>query len=199
MVYKDIYMDRLFQEPWLVPYRGPSAELTHSINELGLMVPLLVRPLPPGDKYAIVDGNSRFKVLHDRDFRGYVPTLVAALTDVQVIEYRLLLSVNSCSAVEYTRTILRLLQHEPTLTIQALIARTTKSKEWIAEQLSLGKLSARARQSLYEGSMCVINAVQLAYLSKAKQFKFLEYAKTMNALDFIGLVSSERKKQNARI
>lgn len=84
--------------------------LTLSVREQGVLQPLLVRPLPPGEGYEIAAGERRYRAALAAGLTE-VPVLVRPLTDLQMVEVGLVenLQREGLSPLDETEGLLRLI------------------------------------------------------------------------------------------
>lgn len=105
-------------------YFEPTAiqELAGSIKELGILQPLLVRPIK-GGKYELVAGERRYRAAKLLNLEE-VPVVVRELTDIESVQVALLenLQRQDLNAIEETEGILQLLAMRLNSTNDAVIA-----------------------------------------------------------------------------
>jgi ParB family chromosome partitioning protein len=101
-------------------------ELVASVEQHGILQPLLVRPLA-GDGYEIVAGERRFRAAEKVRLRD-VPVIVRSMSDAEALQYALLenLQRENLNPVEETEGILQLLAlylDKPTSDVTSILYR----------------------------------------------------------------------------
>jgi ParB family chromosome partitioning protein len=101
-------------------------ELVASVEQHGILQPLLVRPLA-GDGYEIVAGERRYRAAEKARLRD-VPVIVRSMSDTEALQYALLenLQRENLNPVEETEGILRLLAlhlDKPTSSVTSILYR----------------------------------------------------------------------------
>ena len=101
-------------------------ELVASVEQHGILQPLLVRPLA-GDGYEIVAGERRFRAAEKVRLRD-VPVIVRSMSDAEALQYALLenLQRENLNPIEETEGILRLLAlhlDKPTSSVTSVLYR----------------------------------------------------------------------------
>ncbi len=101
-------------------------ELVASVEQHGILQPLLVRPLA-GDGYEIVAGERRFRAAEKVRLRD-VPVIVRSMSDAEALQYALLenLQRENLNPIEETEGILRLLAlllDKPTSSVTSILYR----------------------------------------------------------------------------
>ncbi len=154
---------------------GDVSELRASIEKVGMLQHLLVRPLDEG-KFEIVFGHRRFKAAKEAGLPE-VPCDVRELTDVQVLEAQV---VENCQRLDidpldeaeaYER-----LQKAAGYTGDQIAARVGKSRAAVYARLKLNALGPEGRKALRGGSIHPSVAVPLARIpTHALQAKAVTY------------------------
>lgn len=87
-------------------------ELADSISQVGLLQPLIVRPIDKG--FEVVVGERRYRASHQAGLES-VPAIVRSYSDAEVIELNLIENIHreDLSAVEKGRTCLKLMEMFP--------------------------------------------------------------------------------------
>lgn len=143
------------------------AELANSINEHGLLQPVVVRPRPGG--YQLVAGERRFRAAKIAEMDS-IPAIVMELTDRQVAEIALVenLQREDLNPLEEAMAYDKLLK-EFNLTQEALANRLGKSRSAIANTLRLLNLTQAVQQLVEEGKITAGHARTLLALSAEEQ------------------------------
>jgi ParB family chromosome partitioning protein len=128
------------------------SELADSIKAVGLLQPLVVRPLPAG-KYEIVVGERRFRAAKLAGLKE-VPVIVRAVSDHKSLQMALIENIQreDLTPVESAYAYQRLMT-EFELTQEQLAAEIGKSRPAIANTLRLLRLPERILESLSEGEV----------------------------------------------
>lgn len=113
-------------------------ELKQSIKQLGIVTPLLVRPI--GDRFQLVSGSRRLKAAQELGLKE-VPAIVKELTDREVMEITITenLQREDLNAIEEALGFQRLID-EFGYTHEQLAERLGKSRSYITNSLRLLKL-----------------------------------------------------------
>ena len=112
-------------------------ELKASIEEYGILEPLIVRPKGKSKKlYELVAGERRYRAAKDIGLK-VVPVVVKELTDTQVHEIMLIenLQRSQLQPLEEARSLEVLLQED--ITQEQLAKKLGKSQSWVANRLRL--------------------------------------------------------------
>jgi ParB/RepB/Spo0J family partition protein len=138
-------------------------ELTDSIKEKGVVVPILVRPhpAPKGDVlYEIVDGERRWRAAKECGQR--VPVIVKELTDEQVIDIQLITSLQreDLTPIDEAEGYEKL--QKKGLTAEQIAKKLGKDKGHVQRRLKLCALTPKSRKLLADGTFSVEVALQLA-------------------------------------
>ena len=158
------------------------ADLTASVKEKGILVPLLVRPASAGNFHAagdphfeIVAGARRYRAAKAAGLET-VPVLVRALDDeqaleVQVIENLQRADVHPLEEAEGYKQLLARGKYD----IAALAAKVGKSESYLYQRLKLAELAPAAKKAFEEERITAGHAILLARLQPEQQKEGLEY------------------------
>ena len=129
-------------------------ELAASIEENGVLQPVLVRPDPKhSGRYEIVAGERRWRAAQMAQCHD-LPVVVRVLTDRETLEIALIENIQrqDLSAIEEARGYLRLTEefHE---TQESIGSRVGKSRSHVANAIRLLKLPRLVQQWLEEGAL----------------------------------------------
>lgn len=149
------------------------ADLTSSVREKGILVPLLVRPI--GEKFEIVAGARRYRAARAAELET-VPVLIRELTDeqaleVQVIENLQRQDVHPLEEAEGYKQLLERGKYE----IASLAAKVGKSESYIYQRLKLAELVPAAKKAFLEEKITAGHAILLARLQAHEQKEGLNY------------------------
>jgi ParB/RepB/Spo0J family partition protein len=152
-------------------------ELAASLEKVGVLVPLLVRPISDGKKvvHEVVAGNRRLRAAKLAGLLE-VPVDVRDLTDVQVLEVQLVENIqrSDLTPLEEADGYDALMQTAG-YTADQVAAKAGKSRAWVYSRLKLRSLCAEGRKALDTGALSTTLAVALARVPSHKdQAKALE-------------------------
>ena len=127
------------------------AELADSIRKVGLLQPIIVRPL--GDGYQIIAGERRWRAAKVAELEK-IPVRVLTTTEVESLELALIenLQREDLNAIEEARGYRRLLA-EYQMTQAELADKVSKSRSAITNALRLLDLPEEVQQSVYDGRL----------------------------------------------
>lgn len=145
-------------------------ELKESIKQLGIVTPLVVRPL--GDKFQLVSGSRRLKAAQELALKE-VPAIVKELSDKEVMEITITenLQRENLNAIEEALGFQRLLE-EFNYTHEKLAERLGKSRSYITNSLRLLKLFWVVRFDVLYKTITPWHARCLLPLEEHAQFTF---------------------------
>ena len=127
-------------------------QLSRSIQESGVVQPILLRPIPNG-RYQIIAGERRFRAAQKLGHTT-IPAAVRTVADDRVLEFALVENIQreELSPIEEAHA-LRRLQDELGLTQEALAGKVGKDRATIANTIRLLRLPADVREELQKGSL----------------------------------------------
>jgi len=164
-------------------------QLRDSIRDIGILVPLLVRP-----HNEVVDGNNRYEVARDLRLPG-VPCNVREMTDDQVLQLQLVIHSSSIevSTVEYARRLWRIVEVEKSFSLNELATYIRQHPDWLRRRLNLVNLSPKAQFYLTDGLLGVIIAIELSKLPHGRQDAILKYVGNMPTAELKDMVIEEAR------
>jgi ParB family transcriptional regulator, chromosome partitioning protein len=138
-------------------------QLTRSIQESGVVQPILVRPVPNG-RYQIIAGERRFRAAQSLGL-ATIPAVVRKVADDRVLEFALVENIQreELTPIEEAHA-LRRLQDELGLTQEALASKVGKDRATIANTLRLLRLPADVRDDVQRGTLSAGHARALLAL-----------------------------------
>lgn len=174
---EDVFLRLLDVAPWNARKTFDPAslnELTQSIREHGIQVPLLVRPGQVGDRLEVVAGHRRLRVAHALELKA-VPCIVREMSDDQAREIGLVdnLQREDVPALEEADAYAELQQRLGTAA--AIAQRVGKEASYVARRLQLVSLAEMPRRALAERLITVDHALLLARLGTDEQDEALKY------------------------
>jgi ParB family transcriptional regulator, chromosome partitioning protein len=127
-------------------------QLSRSIQESGVVQPILLRPVPNG-RYQIIAGERRFRAAQKLGLTT-IPAAVRTIADDRVLEFALVENIQreELSPIEEAQA-LRRLQDELGLTQEALAGKVGKDRATIANTIRLLRLPADVREELQKGTL----------------------------------------------
>jgi ParB family chromosome partitioning protein len=127
------------------------AELADSIKKVGLLQPIIVRPM--GEGYQIIAGERRWRAARSAGL-DKVPVRVLGVTDTESLEIALIenLQREDLNAIEEARGYRRLLT-EHQMTQAELADKVSKSRSAITNALRLLDLPEEVQELVYNGSL----------------------------------------------
>lgn len=150
-------------------------ELAASIQEKGLIQPIVVRQKPRSDRFEIVAGECRWRATK-RTQRERIPALVRAYTDEQVLEIQLIENIHrtDLTPMEQARGYRRLIDSNPDKHSAATIAmRIGMSVDWVWDRLKLNDLIPEVVQLLETDRIAVGHAIVIARQKPADQKRII--------------------------
>lgn len=166
----------------------------------GPMMAILVReiddPENPGQQaYGLIDGLQRFSCSQDLGFKDIPARIVdwdaAEVASAQIIANN---SRINTKPVEYTNQLHRMLNANPTLTLEELSERLHTSVKWLKDRLSIAKLHPSIGPLVDEGKIPLAHAYAMVKLKPMEeQLAFVEQAQTQGIQEFSGYVQNRVK------
>ena len=149
------------------------SELAESIEEHGLLQPIVVRPIEEG-MYEIIAGERRFRALSSLHYK-YADVIIRQLNDEETAVVALIENIQreNLSVVEEAEAYKKLLDIGDT-TQSELAKSVGKSQSFIANKLRLLKLAPKVLTKLREGKITERHARALLSLSHDEQESLLE-------------------------
>ncbi len=172
---EDVYLRLLDVAPWNARKTFDSAalkELTESIGQRGIQVPLLVRSLKKGDRLEIVAGHRRFKAAELLGLKT-VPCIVRELSDSQAREVAMVdnLQREDLPPLEEAQGFREMLTGSE---VEAIAAKLGKSGSYVTRRLKLLDAIKPVQNALKVGAIEVGHALELARLSDDQQKNILK-------------------------
>lgn len=150
---------------------GGIEELAQNIREIGVLQPLVARPV--GDHYELVAGERRYRAAMLAGL-GAVPCTVRHLSDAQALEIMVIENNQreDVNALEEADGFSRLLKSGYEL--ERLTERLGRSKKYVYDRVKLLDLAAPAKELLYNGVLTAGHGILLARLKPADQLRALD-------------------------
>ncbi len=179
-------------------------ELENNIRELNeLLQPVRVRPQTDdatGEQYLeLIDGLQRYTACQRLGWE----VIQAKYSDAN--DQRVLIEQIAANAVrvqtrpaQFGQQLLRILETDPTMTVEGLAKMTGMSSPWINQRLALNKLIPQIGEDFVDaGLVAASNAYQLARLPQEEQTQFVEQAQTAKTDEFTAAVTQRLKEIRA--
>ncbi|HMJ58072.1 MAG TPA: ParB/RepB/Spo0J family partition protein [Gemmatimonadales bacterium] len=149
-------------------------DLTESIREKGIIVPLLVRPRGGNGAFEIVAGARRYRAARSAGL-SVVPVLVRELDDKETLEVQVIenLQRTDVHPLEEAEGYQRLLARHG-YTIDTLASRLGKSASYVYQRLKLASLIEPAKKSFLEDKLTAGHAILIARLQPKQQAEALK-------------------------
>lgn len=143
-------------------------ELAASIQQHGLLQPLLVRPVERA--FEIVAGHRRFRACKSLRWR-YVPCKIKELSDREAFEIQLVenLQRNSLDPVEEAEAFSKYVLEYGWGGVSELAGRIGKSEEYVSHRLQVLKLPEEVKDEISRRRLTVSHAMEIANLQPAEQ------------------------------
>lgn len=127
-------------------------QLARSIQESGVVQPILVRPVSNG-RFQIIAGERRFRAAQKLGL-STIPAVVRTVADDRVLEFALVENIQreELTPIEEAQA-LRRLQDELGLTQEALASKVGKDRATVANSIRLLRLPADVREEVQRGAL----------------------------------------------
>lgn len=173
------------------------SELADSITQLGVIQPILVRPIPGGG-YQIVAGERRFRAAQMAGLKE-VPVIIREMDDRETDEVALVenLQREDLSPIEEALGYARLM-NEYSMTQEDVSRRVGKARSTIANSVRLLDLPEAVQNMLNEGDITTGHARPLLGLADAEEINriaSLITARGLNVRDVERLVRKEKERK----
>ena len=145
-------------------------ELAASIQQHGLLQPLLVRPVERA--FEIVAGHRRFSACKSLRWR-YIPCRIKELSDKDAFEIQLVENIqrNALDPVEEAEAFSRYVLEYGWGGVSELARRIGKSEEYVSHRLQLLKLPEEVKEEISRRRLTVSHAMEIASLEPPEQTK----------------------------
>lgn len=160
-----------------------------------ISVTLQVDEATKDEFYQIVDGLHRYSGALDGDLEE-VPVTVLDLDEVSRIETQIAMNLQKIhtNPVDYTKALQRMMNLEPTMTVQNLADRVNASPSFVMQRFSLLKLDAPIQKLVNDGEIKLANAFALAKLPVEHQHAWTDNAMTQQPSEFVPAVNQRAKE-----
>lgn len=149
------------------------ADLTASIKEQGVLVPLIVRA-NASKKLEIIAGARRFRAAKAAGLKE-IRVLVSSMTDAQALEAQVIENlqredIHPMDEADGYRALMDRLKYDA----DQVADKVGKSASYVYQRLKLADLKGKARQSFIDGQLTAGHAILIARLSEKQQAQALE-------------------------
>lgn len=147
-------------------------QLARSIQESGVVQPILLRPVANG-RFQIIAGERRFRAAQKLGLPT-IPAVVRTIADDRVLEFALVENIQreELTPIEEAQA-LRRLQDELGLTQEALAGKVGKDRATVANTLRLLRLPAEIREDVQQGALSAGHARALLAVEDASTLRDL--------------------------
>lgn len=165
-----------------------------SIRDLGILVPLLVRPVE--DYYEVIDGNHRLEI--GIDLR--LPTLpchIREFTDAQVRQVQMACHENRISPkpAEVYRRLWKIVTIDQIASLDEMATYLRWHPGKVKRVMNLVRLCPRAQKDLERGDLSMTIAMELCKLSAGLQEDFMDLAGSMPNTELKELIRKETRQE----
>lgn len=169
--------------------------LKDSIRALGILQPLLVRPV--NDGHEVVAGNNRFECAIDLRFEE-VPCLIRELSDEQVEDLQVVENSNrvATNPIDYVRRLQKIVNRGDE-TVEELAFRIHRHPDWVRNLLSLNCLSPKCKQAIDNREFPLSIGIELAKLPLHKQDELLLFGFSLTSREFLEMIRSVVRRMRA--
>jgi ParB family chromosome partitioning protein len=138
----------------------------------GIISPLTVRPMPSG-RFELVAGERRLRAAKIAKFK-VVPVIIRQLTDQQVIEIQLSENLQRENPHPLHEAEAIGMMQKKCMTIEEIAGRLGKSKQFVYTRLKLLALISAFKEMVFQNTLSLNDALQIATLSETSQTEFFE-------------------------
>jgi len=148
-------------------------DLAASIRTVGILEPLLVRPV--NGRHEIVAGGRRFRAAKLVGLTE-VPVIVRTLTDQQALEASIIENLQRADVhpLDEADGYRALMAADPAYTPEAIAAKVGKSKSYVYQRLKLADLAPAVKKAFEADRITAGHAILIARLSPADQARALD-------------------------
>lgn len=152
-------------------------ELTESIRKVGILQPVLVRPIAGTGRYELVAGERRYRAARAASLEA-IPATVRELSDTEVLEIQLVenLQRSDLHPLEEAEGYRQLMARK--YDVARIAERVGRSIKYVYDRVKLLTLTPEAKEAFRQGRFTAGHAILLARLSPQDQKR----AMTLNAL-----------------
>lgn len=187
---------------------GAHAELVHSVKEIGLLQPIVVRPITnePGIQFEIVAGERRWRACQEAGV-AQIPVIVRQTSDDALLQESLLENLHraNLNPLEEGAAYNQLL-HDFSCTQEQLATRLGRSRSQVANSIRLLRLPTTVQRRVAAGVLSAGHARALLALADAEEMEKLAtriVAEGLSVRDVeeivaLGTGSARKRRQRAK-
>ncbi len=177
-IVEPIELRMIRQSKFPVRYKLPknTAEFTNlksSINEHGLLQPIVIRPLEHG--FEIVAGHRRFAACKSLRWR-FIPCKIRDFSDKQAYEIQLTENIQrkSMDPIEEAEAYQKYVNEFGWGGVSDLAKKIGKSEEYVSHRMQLLKLPANMREKIAQNDLSVSQALELTNVDASLKNEFVD-------------------------
>lgn len=156
------------------------SELAESIQEHGILQPILVREIDAGDSFEVISGERRYRAATVAKLVE-VPCIIKQLSDAQVFEVQIIenLQRTDIHPMDEAAAFQNLIDNSG-LSIQEIARRIGKSSHYVVRRSKLIQLTDAWKKNFFEGKVQLAAALEIARLTPEDQKDTMEYFQGYN-------------------
>ncbi len=191
----------LIVDPWVrlrVVSKGSIEylEMKTSIEEIGLLSPIAVRPsIRKSGKFEVIDGLYRISCMRDL-LKLEIPCIIKHdITDDQVLSLQIQANAirRETTPTQYARQLKRIQKAKPGITLRQISSLVNKEPMWVRRQLGLLTLGRDTQNAVDRGEISLSNAYMLSLIPSILRMDYIDSAKIMPIREFKALAASTIK------
>jgi ParB/RepB/Spo0J family partition protein len=175
-------------------------QLADSVKKRGILNPILVRefedPDNPGNMlYGLIDGLQRYNAALDAGMKT-IPAKIVTMDQAEIEENQIIANATRIETrpYQYAEQLGRLLERNPTMGINDLAGKLSKSPGWIYKMLGMVRnINKDLEDHVNDGRVKLSNAYELSKLPKEEQPQWVDRAMTQDPGEFTAAVAARVK------
>jgi ParB/RepB/Spo0J family partition protein len=175
-------------------------QLADSVKKRGILNPILVRefedPDNPGNMlYGLIDGLQRYNAALDAGMKT-IPAKIVTMDQAEIEENQIIANATRIETrpYQYAEQLGRLLERNPTMGINDLAGKLSKSPGWIYKMLGMIRnVNKDLEDHINDGRIKLSNAYELSKLPKEEQPQWSDRAMTQDPGEFTAAVAARVK------
>ena len=150
-------------------------ELSESINQFGIIQPLLVRPFPVGDVYELVAGERRFRAAALSNLQE-IPCYIRELSDEEALECQIVENLQRKNVHPMDEAVaFKSLIEDRDLSIADVARKIGKNLQYVSRRYFLNMLIEDAKSDFFKNRINLGTALEISRLTEEDQKRVLEY------------------------
>lgn len=174
--------------------------LQDSVKKKGILIPILVREYENPDEkgttlYGLIDGLQRYNAALDAGLEK-IPAQITDKDQAEIEEIQIITNAKKIETkpIQYAQQIDRLLNRNPTLTVNELAGRLSSTPNWIYKMLGmLKKLHSELKPLVDNSTIKLSQAIELSKLPPEEQMTWSDAAITKDIGEFTAMVAQRVK------